>query len=82
MDTEEIKELEKNRKLSARAIPVHLGFLSVAAVALWILTRLFSFSIWVTVIVLGMTAFTLIGDIFNYYYCDRKLRSLKHDRGE
>ena len=80
MNTEkEIKELEKNRRLSRRAIPIHFGFLVVAAVALWVLGRFFTISLWVTIIVLGITAFTLIGDIHNYFYCGRKLRTLKHD---
>jgi len=80
MSTEkEIKELEKNRRLSARAIPVHVGFFVVAASTLWVLGRFFSISIWVTIIVLGITAFTLIGDIYNVFYCARKLRTLKHD---
>ena len=80
MSTEkEIKELEKNRRLSARAIPVHIGLLVVAAFALWVLGRFFTISLWVTIIVLGITAFTLIGDIYNVFYCDRKLRILKHD---
>ena len=79
MNTEkEIKELEKNRRLSARAIPTHFGFLVVAAVTLWVLGRFFTISGWVTAIVLGITAFSLIGDIHNYFYCGRKLRTLKH----
>lgn len=82
MDTErQIKELEKNQKRSARAIPVYLGFFIVEAGVLWTLSRLFTFSVWITIIVLGMTGFTLIGDIFNCYYCDRKLKTLKHDQG-
>jgi intracellular septation protein A len=81
MSTEkEIKELEKNRRSSARAIPIYTCFLITAAVALWVLGKLFTISIWVTIIVLGITAFTLVGDIHNYFYCGRKLRTLKHDR--
>ena len=83
MSTEkEIKELEKNRRLSARAIPIYACFLVVAAVALWLLGRFVTISIWVTIIVLGITAFTLLGDIYNYFYCGRKLRTLKHDHAE
>ena len=80
MSTEnEIKELEKNRRSSARAIPFDTGLLIAAAIALWILAGFFTVSVWVTIIVLGILAFTLIGDIHNYFYCGRKLRMLKHD---
>ena len=82
MNTEkEIKELEKNRRLSVRAIPIYTGLLIVAAIILWTLNRLFTISIWVTAIVLGVAAFTLVGDIYNYFYCSRRLRTLKQDRG-
>jgi hypothetical protein len=74
----EIKELEKNRRLSARAIPLHVGFLVMAVVALWTLGRFFTIPLGIRIIVLGITAFTLIGDIHNYFYCNRRLRTLKH----
>jgi UDP-N-acetylmuramyl pentapeptide phosphotransferase/UDP-N-acetylglucosamine-1-phosphate transferase len=78
MNTEkEIKELEKNRRASARAIPIYTGLFIVAAITLWTVGMFFPISVWVTVIVLGLTAFTLIGDIFNYYSCGRGLRRLK-----
>jgi len=79
MDSEkEIKELEKNRRLSAKAIPIHVGFVAVAAMVLWLLGRFLTIPFWVIVIVLGLTAFTLLGDIYNYFYCGRRLRRLKH----
>jgi UDP-N-acetylmuramyl pentapeptide phosphotransferase/UDP-N-acetylglucosamine-1-phosphate transferase len=80
MNTEkEVKELEKNRRSSARAIPIYTGLMIVVAITLWVLGRFFTISIWVTLIVIGITAFTLIGDIYNYFYCARRLRTLKHD---
>lgn len=75
----QIQELEKNRRLCAKGIPIHLGLLGIEAVALWILGRFFAISHWVWFIVLGLTAFTLIGDVFNWYYCGRKLKAHKHE---
>lgn len=77
----EIKELEKNQRLSARAIPYHMFFLFASAVTLWTLNKFFTISIWVSAIVIGITAFTFIGDIYNYFYCGRRVRKLKrqHD---
>jgi intracellular septation protein A len=75
----EIIELEKNQRLSARSIPIYACMLVFAAVALWVVNRFVSVSIWITIIVVGLTAFTLLGDIYNYFYCCRKLRRLKRD---
>ena len=79
MTTEkEIKQMEKSRQSSAKAIPIYTCFLIAAAVGLWVLGKSFVISIWITIIVLGLTAFRLGGDIYNYFYCGRKLRALKH----
>ncbi len=79
MNEKEIKELEKNQRLSARSIPIGACFLVVAILGLWLLGKLFTISVWVHVIVLGLTAFTLIGDIYNYFYCGRKLKAIKQN---
>jgi hypothetical protein len=76
----EIKELEKHWRQSRRAIPVYVGMLLAAAGILWLLARFFSIPVWVTVIVLGLTAFTLIGDVINCFHCARKLRTLRHEQ--
>jgi hypothetical protein len=74
------EELEKNRRRSARAIPVYACLLLAAAGGLWIASRMVTVPLWITVIVLGVTAFTLLGDICNYVYCGRRLRVLR-ERG-
>lgn len=80
MDSEgEIKELEKNRRLSGQAIPVYAGLLGISALILWGVGRFVRVPPWVSIIVLGMTAFTLVGDVFNYFYCGWKLRKLRGD---
>ena len=74
-----IKELEKNRRLSARVIPLQVGFLVVLAIVLWIVRKFFDLPRWVTAIVLGLPVFTLLGDFHNYFYCGRKLATLRRD---
>ncbi len=75
----QIKDFEKAWRRSRRAIPIYLGILVAAALILWLLARFFPIPLWLTVILLGLTAFTLIGDIINCFYCARKLRTLKHE---
>jgi len=74
----EIKELEKYWRQSREAIPIYAVMFIVAAATLWLLSRFFTIPLWITIIVLGMTAFRLIGDIINCFYIPRKLRTLRH----
>ena len=78
MNTEkEIKEFKKARLSSKKAIPIEAGSFVVVVLGLWIISKFVSVPIWVIVILLGLTAFTLLGDIINYIYCGRKLRTLQ-----
>lgn len=74
-----VKELEKNQRVSAGAIRVYPWLLLGLAAALWMLGRLFPIPSAVTIIVLGIPAFSLVMDLMNYLHCRRKLRALKHD---
>jgi intracellular septation protein A len=77
MNTEkEIKKFEKARTQSRKAIPVTAVSFVVLAFVFWIIVRFVSVPVWVIVIVLGVTALTLLGDIINYIYCGRKLKAL------
>jgi hypothetical protein len=73
----EIKELEKARMYSKKHIPVDAGCLVVASLGFWIISKFFSVPIWLIVIVLGVSAFTLLGNIINYIFCGRKLKALQ-----
>jgi len=75
----EIKQIEKHWRRSRRAIPIYAGMLVAAIGTLWLLSRFVAIPLWVIVIVLGVTAFTLIGDIINCFHCARKLRTLKRE---
>ncbi len=70
---EEIKKLEKARLISKKAIPIEAVSFVVVSLGLWIISKFVSVPIGIIVILLGLTAFTLLGDIINYIYCGRKL---------
>jgi len=74
---EEIKELEKARLKSKKAIPIEVGSFVVVALALWITSKFAFVPAWVIVLSIGLTVFPLLGDIINYIYCGRKLRTLQ-----
>ncbi len=77
---QEIGELEKRRRQSRRAIPVYAVLFAVVAILFWLFGQFATIPVWLTivlVIVLGMTAFTLIGDVVNCIYCSLKLKALR-----
>ncbi len=81
MDTiAEIKRLENYRRQSRRAIPVHTALLLTAAFTIWLLSHVISVPIWATAIVLGMLAFTWIGDVINCFHCSRRLKTLRREQ--
>lgn len=69
----EIKELEKNCRLSAKALSTGLVWTVIGALVIMI----FNLSKWIVVMYLAISAFTLVGDIMNWIYCRRKLRTLR-----
>lgn len=78
MDEEaEVKELEKNRRLSARAIPIYACMLVAAGLLLFTLNQFVSIPIWIMILVVGITGLTLVGDIYNYFYCGKRLKRLR-----
>ena len=74
-----MKELEKARWQSGRAIPVYGCVFLLTASLVWLLNKFVNIPTWVTVIVLGLTAFIFVGDVINYFYCDWKLKALRHE---
>lgn len=74
-----IKEFEKRWRQSRKAIPIYAIMLIAAAGSIWLLSLFLAVPPWITIIVLGLTAFTLVGDIINCFHCARKLRTLRHE---
>ncbi|NIP24099.1 MAG: hypothetical protein GWN67_07860 [Phycisphaerae bacterium] len=77
-----IKELEKASRRSRMAIPVVGCFLLFIVAVIWLLNKYINIPTWLSIIVIGMTAFGFIGDVINYFYCDWKLKFLRHETGE
>jgi len=77
-----IKELEKARWKSRMAIPVVGCFLLFIVAVMWLLNKFINIPTWLSMTVIGMTAFGFIGDVINYFYCDWKLKALRHGNGE
>ncbi len=75
----EIQELEKHWRRSRKAIPIYTAMLVAVGGILWLLGRFFAIPLWISVVALGLTAFTLVGDIINCFYCARKLRALRQE---
>ena len=70
-------KLLRHRRRSVRAIPIYVGFTAAAAVIVLFKPAWWSWTI------LGMTAFTLLGDIFNLWFSTRKSgldRATEQDR--
>lgn len=73
----EIKELRKGCRRSRQAIPVEAGLLILAVALLWLLSRFVAVPLGVTIIVVSMSVFVLVGDILNLYFSGRRLRKLE-----
>ena len=79
---EEMKELIKSSRISRRAIPVQTGITTVSAAALWMMTLWLSMPLWIPAIILGILAFTLMGDIVNLWACNRRIARLTQLQNE
>ncbi|MHC4160290.1 MAG: hypothetical protein ACYSSO_14590 [Planctomycetota bacterium] len=77
-----IKELEKAKRKSGGAMPVLGCFFLFATASIWLLSKFIHIPTWLSVIVIGLTAFTFVGDVINYLYCGWKLKALRHVSGQ
>ena len=72
-DEKTIAEWRKYRRHSLRVLPVEIGLLVAACVILFVLNLWVDVPPWITIIVVAMSAFTVIGDIVNIAYLSWKL---------
>jgi hypothetical protein len=70
---ESSRDVRKAQRLSARAIPVYAAILVLSALLLWLAGRFVAVPGWLTVTVVGLTLFTLVGDIINVACCEWRL---------
>ena len=75
----QIKKFEKAKRWSRGEMPVSACLLVVAVLVLWLVSQFITVPTWIVIIVPGVIVFTLIGDVINYIYCNRKLKVLKKD---
>ena len=77
-----IKELEKAKRQSGGAIPVLGCAFLFSAALIWLLSKFIHIPAWLSVIVIGFTAFSFVGDVINYLYCNSKLKALRPESGQ
>lgn len=78
----DLKALEKRLRQSRRAVPVYAGMLVGVVFVFGLLGWLNVMPVWLTIvfaIAVGMTTFTLIGDLVNCRVCTRQLKALQVD---
>jgi hypothetical protein len=76
-DPSDIKTLQKYRRQSIQALPIAIAMLVLVAVTLAIVNHFWSVSTWLIVLLVGISAFPVLGDLVNILYLARKLRHLK-----
>jgi hypothetical protein len=74
VSNESSHDLRKARTQSARAIPVYAALLVLSALLLCLAGRFVVVPVWLTVTVVGLTIFTLVGDVMNVARCEWRLR--------
>jgi hypothetical protein len=72
--SESSRDIRKAQRHSARAIPVYAALLVLSALLLWLAGRFVTVPVWLIATVIGLTAFTLVGDMVNVVCCEWWLR--------
>jgi uncharacterized membrane protein len=73
-DEKQIKEWRKHRRQSLAMLPVAIGLLVAVCVVLFIVGRFVDVPTWLAALLIGMAAFTVLGDAINVVYLGCKLR--------
>ena len=76
----ELKELQKNQRLSLQHLRRGVIVFGITAVALIVAQYFINVRLWIPFSILGVVSFTLVGDAFNYLFCGRKIRRIQNDR--
>jgi fatty acid desaturase len=77
---QEINELQRRRRVSARNLRRSAIIFGATALVLLVLHYWLSMRLWMPFTVLGIVALSALGDVFTYFQCARKIRRLEHDR--
>ena len=76
LDPQQINQLRKHRRASIRALPVEIGLLAAVCVIFFLVNVFVAVPTWLTATVVGLSAFTVFGDLVNIAYISWKLRGI------
>jgi hypothetical protein len=71
---ESSRDIRKAQRQSTRAVPVYVALVIVSALLVRLAGRFITVPVWLTVTLLGLTIFALVGDIINVACCEWRLR--------
>jgi hypothetical protein len=77
LDEQQIKQLRKHRRASIRALPVEIGLLAAVCVVLFVVSAFVAVPIWIAATLVGLSAFTVFGDMANIAYISWRLRGIE-----
>ena len=77
MNEKRIREVEKHLRQSRNALPVLVGIVAISSLTLWLVRAFTPIPIWLTVVIVGMPLFTLVGDLINIALCSAKLKAAR-----
>jgi uncharacterized membrane protein SirB2 len=80
-DDKQISEWRKYRRQSIQALPVVVGCLAVLCGILLVVNLFVSVPMWLATLLVGMAAFSVVGETINIIYLGRKLQRAKRDEG-
>jgi hypothetical protein len=75
-----VAEWRKRRRQSVRALPVVVALLAAACVLLLLANLVVSVPTWLAAIIIGVSVFTVVGDVINILYFGYKLRQAAEPR--
>ena len=74
-DEKKFNELRKYRRQSICALPVAIAILAALCVILYVVNLFVPVATWITIVFVGIAAFSVLGDIVNIAYISWKLYS-------
>jgi hypothetical protein len=82
VDDGDIKKMRSALRQSQRALPIELGLVGLVGGLWWLAQRAIGlpwWGVWIGWVVVGVTAFTAVGDAINVIHLKRRLRDLGAD---
>jgi hypothetical protein len=74
MDEKTIEEWRKCRRISLRRLPIEAGLFVALCLVLYAVNLIVHVPVWLATVLIGMAAFSVIGDATNAVYLGWKLR--------